>query len=116
MQAAINALHADAATVDETDWAQILAIYDQLLAISPTPVVALNRAIAVGEVRGPAAALALVDALPLDNYYLFHGTRADLLWRLDRKLEAASAYEHAAKMAPTDAEREFFKLGGRGSR
>jgi RNA polymerase sigma-70 factor, ECF subfamily len=116
LQAAINAVHAEAATVEQTDWAQILTIYDQLLAVSPTPVVALNRAIAVGEVHGPAAALALVDELPLDNYYLFHGTRADLLWRLSRKLEAASAYEHAAKMAPTDAEREFFRLGGRSSR
>jgi RNA polymerase sigma-70 factor (ECF subfamily) len=116
LQAAINAVHADAPTAEQTDWAQIIAIYDQLLAVSPTPVVALNRAIAVGEVHGPAAALALVDELPLDNYYLFHGTRADLLWRLDRKLEAASAYGHAARMAPTDPEREFFELGGRGTR
>jgi RNA polymerase sigma-70 factor (ECF subfamily) len=116
LQAAINAVHADAATVEQTDWTQIITIYDQLLVVSPTPVVALNRAIAVGEVHGPAAALALVDELPLDNYYLFHGARADLLWRLNRRLEAASAYQHAAKMAPTDAEREFFRLGGRGSR
>jgi RNA polymerase sigma-70 factor (ECF subfamily) len=116
LQAAINAVHADAATVEQTDWVQILTIYDRLLAVSPTPVVALNRAIAVGEVHGPAAALALVDELPLDNYYLFHGARADLLWRLNRKLEAASAYEQAARMAPTDAEREFFRFGGRSSR
>ncbi len=69
-------------TVEETDWSQIVALYDQLLGVAPTPVVALNRAIAIGEVEGPAAALALVDALDLDNYYPFHATRADLLRRL----------------------------------
>jgi RNA polymerase sigma-70 factor (ECF subfamily) len=116
LQAAINAVHADAATAEQTDWWQIVALYDQLLAVAPTPVVALNRAIAVGEVRGPAAALALVDALELDNYYPFHATRADLLRRLGRDGEAAVAYERAAAMAPTDAEREFLRLGGRASR
>src|SRR5207244_7626621 len=84
LQAAINAVHADAATFAVTDWPQIVALYDQLLAISPTPVVALNRAIAVGEVRGPAAALELVDELDLDGYHAFHATRADLLARLGR--------------------------------
>jgi RNA polymerase sigma-70 factor (ECF subfamily) len=78
--------------------------------------VALNRAIAIGEVQGPAAALALVDELDLDNYHPFHATRADLLRRLGRDTEAAAAYECAASMAPTDAEREFLKLGGRASR
>src|SRR5439155_7822272 len=107
LQAAINAVHADALTVEKTDWSQIVALYDQLLAVAPTPVVALNRAIAIGEVRGPAAALALVDELDLDNYHPFHATRADLLRRLGRNGEAASAYERAAAMAPTDAEREF---------
>ena len=116
LQAAINAVHADAATIQRTDWSQILALYDQLLVVAPTPVVALNRAIAIGEVRGPAAALPLVDELDLDNYYLFHATRADLLRRLGRQAEAAAAYERAAAMAPTAAEREFFRLGGRGSR
>jgi RNA polymerase sigma-70 factor (ECF subfamily) len=116
LQAAINAVHADAPTLEETDWSQIVALYDHLLAIAPTPVVALNRAIAVGEVQGPAAALALVDELDLDNYQPFHATRADLLRRLDRNTEAAAAYERAAAMAPTDAEREFLRLGGRGSR
>ena len=116
LQAAVNAVHADAATVEQTDWSQILALYDQMLVVAPTPVVALNRAIAVGEVQGPAAALALVDALELDNYYLYHGTRADLLRRLDRHGEATAAYEQAASMAPTEGEREFFRLGGRGSR
>jgi len=116
LQAAINAVHANAATVDQTDWSQIVGLYDQLLAVAPTPVVALNRAIAVGEVEGPAVALALVEELDLDNYYSYHATRADLLRRLGRDSEAASAYERAAEMAPTDAERDFLMLGGRGSR
>jgi RNA polymerase sigma-70 factor (ECF subfamily) len=116
LQAAINAVHADAATVEETDWPQIVALYDQLLGVFPTPVVALNRAIAIGEVQGPAAALALVDELDLDNYHPFHATRADLLWRLGRHIEAGAAYQRAAGMAPTDAERDFLRLGGRASR
>ena len=115
LQAAINAVHADAATAGHTDWPQIVALYDQLLAVAPTPVVALNRAIAIGEVRGPAAALALVDVLSLDNYYPFHATRADLLRRLGRASAAAAAYERAAAMAPTDAERDFLSRGGRGA-
>jgi RNA polymerase sigma-70 factor, ECF subfamily len=116
LQAAINAVHADAATAGQTDWSQIVVLYDQLLAVAPTPVVALNRAIAIGEVRGPAAALALVDELNLDSYYPFHATRADLLRRLGRASEAAAAYALAAEMAPTDAERDFLSRGGRGSR
>lgn len=83
---------------------------------APTPVVALNRAIAVGEIRGPAAALALVDELDLDDYYPFHAARADLLRRLGRHSAAAAAYQRAAALAPTDAERDFLRLGGRGSR
>ena len=116
LQAAINAVHADAAVVDQTDWPQIVALYDRLLAVAPTPVVALNRAIAIGEVHGPAAALVLVDELDLDNYYPFHATRADLLRRLGRPAEAADAYQRAAAMAPTEAERDFLRLGGRASR
>jgi RNA polymerase sigma-70 factor (ECF subfamily) len=116
LQAAINAVHADASTVEETDWSQIVALYDHLLAVAPTPVVALNRAIAIGEVQGPAAALALVDELALDTYYPFHATRADLLGRLNRHGEAAVAYQRAAAMAPTSAERDFLRLGGRASR
>src|SRR5439155_940399 len=103
LQAAINAVHADAPTLEETDWSQIVVLYDQLLAVAATPVVALNRAIAVGEIQGPAAALALVDELGLDNYHPFHATRADLLRRLGRNGEAALAYERAAAMAPTGA-------------
>ncbi len=116
LQAAINAVHADAATIDQTDWSQIVALYDQLLAFAPTPVVALNRAIAIGEMRGASAALALVDELDLDNYHPFHATRADLLQRLGRNSEAAAAYARAAALAPTDAERDFLRLGGRASR
>jgi len=116
LQAAINAVHADASTVEATDWSQIVALYDQLLSVAPTPVVALNRAIAVGEVHGPAAALELVDQLELEKYHLFHSTRADLLRRLGRPAEAKAAYERAATLAPTEAEREFLRLGGRTSR
>jgi RNA polymerase sigma-70 factor (ECF subfamily) len=116
LQAAINAVHADAPTVEHTDWPQIVALYDQLLAVASTPVVALNRAIAVGEVQGPAAALVLVEELDLDSYHPFHATRADLLRRLGRNSEAAAAYQRAAAMAPTDAERDFLSLGGRASR
>jgi RNA polymerase sigma-70 factor (ECF subfamily) len=113
LQAAINAVHSDAATMEETDWRQIVALYDQLLAAAPTPVVALNRAIAVAEVDGPAAGLALVDALELDAYHPFHAVRADLLRRLGRDAEATIAYERAAALAPTEAERAFLRLGGR---
>ena len=116
LQAAINAVHADAATVQQTDWSQIVVLYDQLFAVSPTPVVALNRAIAIGEVQGPAAALRLVNELDLGDYYPFHATRADLLRRLGRADEAAAAYERAAALAPTKAERDFLRLGGRASR
>src|SRR5262249_25508404 len=113
LQAAINAVHADAPSVEQTDWPQILALYDHLLALAPTPVVALNRAIAIGEVKGPAEALATVDELNLEQYYAFHATRADLLRRLGREGESAAAYERAAAMAPTEAEREFLTRGGR---
>jgi RNA polymerase sigma-70 factor (ECF subfamily) len=117
LQAAINAVHADAPTVEQTDWPQIVALYDQLLVVAPTPVVALNRAIAIGELQDPAAALALVEGLEdLDNYYPFHATRADLLGRLGRHREAAAAYQRAAALAPTEAEREFLRMGGRASR
>jgi predicted RNA polymerase sigma factor len=116
IQAAIAAIHDRAETAEETDWPQIVALYDQLLAVAPTPVVALNRAIAIGELQGPAAALPLVEELDLDHYYPFHATRADLLWRLGRHREAAAAYQRAAAMAPTEAERDFLRIGGRASR
>ena len=113
LQAAINAVHAQAETFEETDWPQIAALYDVLLTVMPTPVVALNRAIAIGEVQGPAAALALVEPLALEGYYPYHVTRADLLQRLHRQREAVEAYRRAADLAPTEAEREVLRHGGR---
>ncbi len=109
IQAAINAVHSDAATAADTDWRQILALYDQLTEIAPTPVVALNRCVAVAEVDGPAAALAAADQLSLDGYYLFHSTRADLLRRLGRDEEAAAAYGRAIALAGNAAERAFLE-------
>ena len=109
VQAAINAVHSDAPTAAATDWRQILALYDQLLALAPSPVVALNRAVAVAEVEGPEAALALVDGLELDGYHLFHAIRADLLRRLGRDAEAAAAYEAAIARAGNAPERAFLE-------
>jgi RNA polymerase sigma-70 factor (ECF subfamily) len=111
IQAAINAVHSDAPTAADTDWRQIVRLYDQLLDLTPNPVVALNRAVAVAEVEGPGAALALVDALELDSYYLFHAIRADLLVRLERKAEAAAAYERAIGLTTNAAERAFLERG-----
>ena len=107
VQAAINAVHADADTFAATDWSQILALYDQLLAMTPTPVVAMNRAIALAEVEGPGPALDVLDDLDLGDYYLFQATRADLLRRLGRLEEARLAYGLAATAAASDAERTF---------
>jgi RNA polymerase sigma-70 factor (ECF subfamily) len=109
IQAAINAVHSDAPTAAETDWAQILQLYGQLLSIAPGPVVALNRAVAVAEVQGPGPALTLVDGLDLHDYYLFHAIRADLLRRLGRGGEAAVAYEAAIARAGNAAERDFLE-------
>jgi len=110
IQAAINAVHSDAATAAATDWAQILVLYDQLMAVTPTPVVALNRAVAVAEVDGPAAALAIVDDLDLGRYYLFHAIRADLLHRLGRPADADAAYEIAIAQSGNTAERAHLTL------
>ena len=109
LQAAINALHSDAPTAAATDWGQILTLYDQLLAMAPSPVVALNRAVAVAEVEGPEAALALVDGLDLDGYRLFHAIRADLLRRLGRDAEAVAAYEAAIARTGNATERAFLE-------
>jgi RNA polymerase sigma-70 factor (ECF subfamily) len=109
IQAAINAVHSDAPAADATDWGQILQLYDQLAAVSPGPVVALNRAVAVAEVHGPAAALALVDDLDLEHYHLFHAVRADLLRRLGRPAEAADAYDAAIDRTGNEAERAFLR-------
>jgi RNA polymerase sigma-70 factor (ECF subfamily) len=107
LQAAINAVHADAASIDDTDWSQILTIYDHLLALAPTPVIALNRAIALGEVVGPGPALAVLDTLDLSSYHPFHATRAELLGRLHRHEEARQAYQQAAVLAPPGPEQDF---------
>jgi RNA polymerase sigma-70 factor, ECF subfamily len=107
VQAAINAVHSDAPTAAATDWPQILALYDQLLVLAPSPVAALNRAVAVAEVQGPGAALELVADLRLDGYYVFHAIRADLLRRLGRGAEAALAYDAAIACTQNAAEREF---------
>jgi len=109
IQAAINAVHADAATAERTDWRQIVALYDQLLAVAPTPVVALHRAVAVAEVDGPAPALDLVDGLDLPRYHLFHAVRADLLRRLGRDAEAARAYDEAIAGTDNAAERDHLR-------
>ena len=109
LQAAVNAVHADAARAEDTDWRQILALYDLHLAIAPGPIVALHRAVAVGEVEGPAPALAIVDGLALGDYYLAHAVRADLLRRLGRDAEAVSAYEAAMARTTNDAERAFLE-------
>ena len=113
VQAAINAVHSVAPTFDSTDWDAILTLYDQLFALSPTPVVALNRAVALAEVRGPTAGLAAVDELRsggLDTYYLFHAARADLLRRLDRDEEAAAAYDAARALTANPVEQAFLDM------
>ena len=111
VQAAIAACHATAARHADTDWPQIVRLYDELLRFVPTPLVALNRAVAVAMADGPAAGLALVDALDaggaLAGYHLLAATRADLLRRLDHRAEAADAYRAALALAPTDTERRY---------
>jgi RNA polymerase sigma-70 factor (ECF subfamily) len=107
VQAAISAVHSDAAVAAATDWRQIVALYDQLTVIAPGPVVALNRAVAVAETDGPAAALALVDDLDLDGYYLLHAIRGDLLRRLGRPAQASRAYAAALDRTDNAAERRF---------
>jgi RNA polymerase sigma-70 factor (ECF subfamily) len=109
VQAAINAVHSDAPIAAATDWRQIVQLYDQLLSLAPSPVVALHRAVAVAELAGPAAALTLVDGLDLDGYHLFHAIRADLLRRLGRDAEAAVAYEAAIARTDNTTERDFLQ-------
>jgi RNA polymerase sigma-70 factor, ECF subfamily len=109
LQAAINAVHSDAPTVAATNWRQIVQLYDQLLSVAPTPVVALNRSVAVAEVEGPDAALDIADSLDLDGYYLYHAVRADLLRRAGRTAEAAHAYDVAIALTNNAAERRFLE-------
>ncbi|WP_371328283.1 RNA polymerase sigma factor [Demequina sp. NBRC 110056] len=107
VQAAIAAVHADAVRFEDTDWPQIVTLYDQLFALTPTAVVELNRAVAVAEVRGPAAALGIVDGLPLERYHLWHATRGELLSRLGRSADARVAFATAAELTDNPAERDL---------
>jgi RNA polymerase sigma-70 factor (ECF subfamily) len=110
IQAAIAAVHADAPTAESTDWSQIVALYDQLCALRPSPVAALNRSVAVAELHGPAAgldALAETDPASLENYQPYHAARADLLARAGRRNEAAAAYNRAIELATNPVERGF---------
>jgi RNA polymerase sigma-70 factor, ECF subfamily len=109
LQAAISAVHSDALTAADTDWSQIVQLYDHLLTIEPSPVVALHRAVAVAEVEGPAAGLALVDQLGLARHHVFHAVRADLLRRLGRSVEAAEAYDAAMALAPNEPQEAFLR-------
>lgn len=109
VQAAITAVHSEAPSTADTDWDQILKLYDQLQAMTPTPVIALNRAVAVAEVHGPDRALALVEGLDLDAYHLFHAVRADLLTRLGRHSEASAAYAAAQRRTHNPAEQAFLQ-------
>ena len=102
--AAINAVHTDAPDIRDTDWSQILALYNQLVRVDPSPIVRLNRAIVLAELDGPEVALAQVDALPLDGYHIFHATRADLLRRLGRSQESRAAYDRAIELTGNAAE------------
>ena len=104
-------MHAEAARADETDWKQIAGLYERLYERHPSPVVALNRAVAVSMSEGPAAALPLVDVLSdeLDGYHLFHATRADLLQRLGRRDESIAAWQRARDLAQNDAEKRFLE-------
>ena len=106
LQAAVNAVHTDGTS---TDWSQVLALYDQLMAQMPTPVVALNRAVAVAEVHGPALALAAIEHLNLPGYHLLPATRADFLARLGRIDEARAAYDEAIGLSTNDTERDFLQ-------
>ena len=107
LQAAIQAVHSDSDRAQETDWWQILQLYNQLMVVAPSQVIELNRAVALAEVEGPDAALGLIDTLNLEGYYLYHSIRADLLRRRGRDAEAALAYERALALTDNRAEREF---------
>jgi RNA polymerase sigma-70 factor, ECF subfamily len=109
IQAAISAVHSDAETAAATDWQQILALYDQLMDVAPTPVAALNRAVAVAETQGPQAALATVEALDLDGYHVYHAVRAALLRRIGRTAEAADAYDQAAVRTGNATEQAYLR-------
>jgi len=105
--AAINAVHTDTPTASDTDWSQVVALYDQLVRLDPSPIIALNRAVAVAELDGPGVALAVVDRLPLTGYHAWHAARADLLRRLGRTAEAKESYDAAIAATLNRAERAY---------
>jgi RNA polymerase sigma-70 factor (ECF subfamily) len=105
--AAINAVHTDAPTASDTDWSQVVALYDQLTWLDPSPIVALNRAVAVAELDGPSVALSLMDRLPLESYHAWHAARAEMLRRLGRSGEAKDAYDAAIAATQNSAERAY---------
>ena len=111
LQAAIQAVHCNADSFEATDWPQIVALYDHLLSVMPTPVVALNRAIAIGETEGPGAAITALDAIAadLDNYHLMHAARGTTLRRLGQRNAAKAAFERAAHLAAKEADRRFLE-------
>jgi RNA polymerase sigma-70 factor (ECF subfamily) len=113
VQAAIAAVHCRAARAEDTDWAQIVSLYDLLERLEPSPIVALNRAVAVAMLDGPRSGLALIDALAssgdLDGYHLLHAARADLLRRVGSKEEAAKSYKRALALVTNDSERRFLE-------
>ncbi|MBB5110343.1 RNA polymerase sigma factor [Micromonospora echinospora] len=115
--AAINAVHTDARDARDTDWSQVAALYDHLVRVDPSPIVRLNRAVAVAELDGPQVALAEVEGLPLDGYHAYHATRAELLRRMGRGGEAREAYDRAIELAGNSAETAYLRrrrdqLGG----
>jgi RNA polymerase sigma-70 factor (ECF subfamily) len=112
LQASIQAVHCDADSFDATDWRQIVGLYDHLFSVMPTPVVALNRSIAIGEADGPSMALEALDAIgsDLDSYHLMHATRGTLLRRLGQRENARAAFERASRLATTEADREFLAV------
>jgi RNA polymerase sigma-70 factor (ECF subfamily) len=113
LQAAIAAVHAEASAADSTDWAEIVGLYELLMRAEPSPVVELNRAVAVAMRDGPQTGLELIDALlargGLDDYRLAHAARAELCRRLDRKAEARAAYAHALALTQQEPERRFIE-------
>jgi RNA polymerase sigma-70 factor, ECF subfamily len=115
LQAAINAVHGDAPSAARTDWPQIIVLYDQLMSIAPSAIVALNRAVAVAEVQGALSGLQLVDAIELPNYHWYHAVRADLLRRIGRTADAAAAYRLALEICENKMERDFLLRQCRGS-
>jgi RNA polymerase sigma-70 factor, ECF subfamily len=109
IQAAINAVHSDAPTGADTDWRQVLQLYDQLMTVAPSPVAELNRAVAVAEVDGPVAALRIIDDLDMDRFYLLHAIRADMLSRLGRTADAIAEYDAAIARTDSKAQRDFLQ-------